>query len=420
MKTFKRRLISLLPESIQDRFGLSYDPYSESRIIPVGPFSKSKMDVRGLNSLRAFGNNAIRTSRYKWYTFVFHNLYEQSQRIANFYFICIVIIQLFIETPVSPASSILPLLFVIFLTMIKQGYEDYLRHKADEKINNKPIEVIDESGLLITKKSHELVVGDIILICNGDTLPCDTVILSSNESTGECYVTTASLDGETNLKRFYSPPITRELDCPSDFAEKLDATIICQQPTPNIYEFIGKIIIKNLNTGEESTFPLNNECLLLRGARLKNTDFVYGCVVYTGNDTKMSLNCKHKQTKFSQIERKLNVFLLIYFVGLLTGCSVFTLLKNIKSTSVWYITSRKFSTWYLIQDLFAFIVLFNYAIPISLYVTIEFQKFFGSRFFGWDLELYDSEIDERALANTSDIPEEMGQVSEYLPFVLNL
>ncbi|VDL29900.1 unnamed protein product [Hymenolepis diminuta] len=298
--------------------------------------------------------------------------------------------------------------------MIKQGYEDYLRHKADREINNRPIEVIDESGLLITKKSYELVVGDIILICNGDTLPCDIVILSSNESSGECYVTTASLDGETNLKRFYAPPATREIDCPSNFVEKLDATIICQQPVPDIYEFFGKLIVTDPKTGDETTLPLNNECLLLRGACLKNTDFVYGCVVYTGNDTKMSLNAKRKQNKFSQIERKLNGFLLVYFVGLIFVCSLFTLFKYLLTTDAWYISVREIKTWYVVQDLFAFIVLFNYAIPISLYVTIEFQKFFGSRFFGWDMELYDSEIDERALANTSDIPEEMGQVSKYL------
>lgn len=414
MRSFKRGLITLLPKCLKDRFGLSYDPYSESRVIPVGPLSRSKLDARSLKNLRIYGNNEIRTSRYNWYSFVFHNLYEQTQRIANFYFICIAVIQLFIETPVSPASSILPLLFVIFLTMIKQGYEDYLRHKADREINNRPIEVIDESGLLVTKKSYELVVGDIILICNGDTLPCDIVILSSNESSGECYVTTASLDGETNLKRFYAPPATREIDSPSNFVEKLDATIICQQPVPDIYEFFGKIIVTDPKTGDEITLPLNNECLLLRGACLKNTDFVYGCVVYTGNDTKMSLNAKRKQNKFSQIERKLNGFLLVYFVGLIFVCSLFTLFKYILTTDAWYISVREIKTWYVVQDLFAFIVLFNYAIPISLYVTIEFQKFLCSRFFGWDMELYDSEIDERALANTSDIPEEMGQVSKYL------
>lgn len=40
----------------------------------------------------------------------------------------------------------------------------------------------------------------------------------------------------------------------------------------------------------------------------------------------------------------------------------------------------------------SFLVLFNYIIPISLYVTLEFQKFFGSFFLIWDLDIYDEVI----------------------------
>lgn len=46
-----------------------------------------------------------------------------------------------------------------------------------------------------------------------------------------------------------------------------------------------------------------------------------------------------------------------------------------------------------------------------MYVTIELQKFFGSVFFEWDIDLYDPEMDEHAKANTSDLNEELGQVS---------
>lgn len=399
-----------LPECLKVKTGMKSTPYPQSRIIPVGPLSISKIDVETKNDLLRYGNNEIKTSRYTWYSFFFRNLYEQSQRIANFYFICIAVIQLFIEAPVSPASSILPLLFVIFLTMFKQGYEDYLRHRADRETNYKPIEVINDNGDLITKKSFELKVGDIVLACNGDTLPCDMVILSSSDSSGECFVTTASLDGETNLKRFSAPPATRELDNPSVIAKTLYASIVCQQPVSNLYEFIGQMVVHDITSDTTTVHPLGNECLLLRGARLKNTDFIYGCVVYTGNDTKVSLNAERKKTKFSQIERRLNTFLLAYLIGLIILCIVYTILKYLHNENTWYIQFRKISTWYVIQDFLAFIVLFNYAIPISLYVTIEFQKFCGSLFFGWDLELYDSEIGEPALANTSDIPEEMGQV----------
>lgn len=40
----------------------------------------------------------------------------------------------------------------------------------------------------------------------------------------------------------------------------------------------------------------------------------------------------------------------------------------------------------------------------------ELQKFFGSMFFEWDVEMYDEITNEPAKAMTSDLNEELGQV----------
>lgn len=61
-------------------------------------------------------------------------------------------------------------------------------------------------------------------------------------------------------------------------------------------------------------------------------------------------------------------------------------------------------------DFLAFMVLFNYIIPVSMYVTVEMQKFLGSYFIMWDDEMMDEELGERAVVNTSDLNEELGQV----------
>ena len=47
------------------------------------------------------------------------------------------ITQIGIDSPVSPITSILPLFFVITVTLVKQGYEDFLRHREDRAINDK-------------------------------------------------------------------------------------------------------------------------------------------------------------------------------------------------------------------------------------------------------------------------------------------
>lgn len=52
-----------------------------------------------------------------------------------------------IDSPVNPATSTLPLLFVITVTAIKQGYEDWLRYKSDHEVNKKPVDIV-QNGLV--------------------------------------------------------------------------------------------------------------------------------------------------------------------------------------------------------------------------------------------------------------------------------
>lgn len=390
--------------------GLLRPDLPDNRVIPVGQFSKSGFVCEKWSLEKMYGNNRIRTSRYQWYTFFFQNLYEQAQRIANFYFICLGIIQVNVASAVSPATSILPLIFVIGVSMAKQGYEDFQRHKHDRELNSTPVELVSENGTLVTAPASQIRVGDVVLIRSGDSFPCDLVLISSSEPNGECFVTTASLDGETNLKIFHSISATKSMGDPRSIADHLAGMITCQQPVSDFYKFHGSISITDRQTGTESLQPLSPECLLLRGARLKNTDFVYGCAVYTGEDTKMSLNSKAKHTKYSQIEEKLNGFLVVYLIGLFFICLLCTVLKHTTGTKSWHTIDRPVTTWNVAQDFFAAVILLNVVIPLSLYVTIELQKFVGVAFFGWDLKLYDNSTDQPAMVNTSDIPEDLGQV----------
>lgn len=81
----------------------------------------------------------------------------------------------------------------------------------------------------------------------------------------------------------------------------MKAKITCENPKPNLYDFHGKLEIKN--SGEAISGHLTIENLLLRGSRLKDTEHVVGCVIYTGQDTKLSLNSKIVSNKFSIAEK---------------------------------------------------------------------------------------------------------------------
>lgn len=52
---------------------------------------------------------------------------------------------------------------------------------------------------------------------------------------------------------------------------------------------------------------------LARGTLLRNTDWVVAGVVYTGPDTKMSLNVRPPPNKFSSIDRRMNRVVIVLF-----------------------------------------------------------------------------------------------------------
>ncbi|XP_066503233.1 phospholipid-transporting ATPase IF-like isoform X1 [Hoplias malabaricus] len=366
-----------------------------------------------------FADNRIISSKYTVWNFIPKNLFEQFRRIANFYFLIIFLVQLMIDTPTSPVTSGLPLFFVITVTAIKQGYEDWLRHKADNEVNGAPVFVV-RSGSLVQTRSKNIRVGDIVRVAKDETFPADLVLLSSDRAEGTCHITTASLDGETNLKTHYSVPETAVSQSVSRL-ESLQAVVECQQPEADLYRFVGRITVKY--QGEEIVRPLGPENLLLRGARLKNTKEIFGVAVYTGMESKMALNYKCKSQKRSAVEKSMNTFLIIYLGILLFEAILSTILKY-----AWQAESKWDEPFYnekteqernsskilkFISDFLAFLVLYNFIIPISLYVTVEMQKFLGSFFIGWDLDLYHEESDQRAQVNTSDLNEELGQV-EYV------
>ncbi|KAG8553472.1 hypothetical protein GDO81_003425 [Engystomops pustulosus] len=366
-----------------------------------------------------FCDNRIVSSKYTVWNFIPKNLFEQFRRIANFYFLIIFLVQAIVDTPTSPVTSGLPLFFVITVTAIKQGYEDWLRHRADNEVNKSTVYIIENSKR-VKKESEKIKVGDIVEVRDDETFPCDLILLSSSCGDGTCTVTTASLDGESNFKTYFAVRETSGL-CSVEAMDSLSATIECEQPQPDLYKFVGRM---NIHTNQEvKARSLGPENLLLKGATLKNTKQIYGVAVYTGMETKMALNYQGKSQKRSAVEKSINAFLIVYLSILVSKASICTTLKyvwqsNPANDEPWYNEKTRkekesFKILKIFTDFLSFMVLFNFIIPVSMYVTVEMQKFLGSFFISWDKEMYDEEIKEGALVNTSDLNEELGQV-EYV------
>jgi hypothetical protein len=77
------------------------------------------------NSQYRFPPNVVKTSRYTIITFLPLNLFEQFRRLANFYFLVCVLLQIIPNVSPFPIWTIaLPLAFILAITAIKEGYED--------------------------------------------------------------------------------------------------------------------------------------------------------------------------------------------------------------------------------------------------------------------------------------------------------
>ncbi|ALC48589.1 CG9981 [Drosophila busckii] len=354
--------------------------------------------------------NCIKSTKYTLITFLPQNLLEQFRRIANFYFLVMTIISLLIDSPVSPMTSLLPLVFVIAVTAAKQGYEDILRFRTDNVVNRSPVTII-RNGVESIIQSQNVAAGDLIVVERDCDVPCDLVLLRSTDPHGKCFITTANLDGESNLKTLMVP---RDLPTvPIDQMHKL-GIIECESPGTDLYSFNGKL---ELAGGEGRVLPLTAENVLLRGSRVKNTECVIGCAVYTGMTTKLQLNSRLTRNKTASSEVYVNRFLIFILIALI---AIVTLLYFLKRYNELFVIPKLtylgpaadgYSVKQFLQDYLSFLILFNYLIPISLYVTIELQRVIGSMFMEWDTQLYEEETDQQCVVNTSNLNEELGQIN---------
>uniref|UniRef100_A0A8C2ZV29 Phospholipid-transporting ATPase n=1 Tax=Cyclopterus lumpus TaxID=8103 RepID=A0A8C2ZV29_CYCLU len=334
-----------------------------------------------------FCNNRVSTAKYNVLTFLPRFLYSQFRRAANAFFLFIALLQQIPDvSPTGRWTTLVPLLFILVVAAVKEFIEDLVSQTSD------------------------LAVGEVVRAANGDHLPADLVILSSSEPQGMCYIETSNLDGETNLKIRQGLQMTAEIK-DIDSLMRLSGRMECESPNRHLYEFVG-----NIRLDGHSTMPLGPDQILLRGAQLRNTQWIHGVVVYTGHDTKLMQNSTRPPLKLSNVERITNFQILVLFGCLLAislVCSIGqTIWKYQYGNDAWYmdLNCKNGGAANFGLNFLTFIILFNNLIPISLLVTLEVIKFIQAFFINWDTDMLYEPTNTPAMARTSNLNEELGQV----------
>ncbi|KAG0683390.1 putative aminophospholipid-translocase [Pichia californica] len=364
-----------------------YDIYNEDNNTPNNNNTSSISTLDNLKSRTIiphmdsiYSTNAVSNAKYNVFSFFPIILYEQFKFFFNLYFLLVALSQAIPALRIGYLSSyVVPLVFVLSVTMSKEAIDDILRRHRDREQNNELYEVLGSNKLIMSK---DLKCGDLVKLHKDIRIPADMILLQSSEKTGESFIKTDQLDGETDWKLRIACSLTQSLSESELEMIKIQA----QLPTKDIHKFLG-----NLTYGDNVIGLTVDQTLWANTVLASGT--CIGCIIYTGKDTKQAMNTSTPRVKVGLLELEINQISKVLCI------SVFLL-------SVGLVFCQGFSDdWYV--DIMRFLILFSTIIPVSLRVNLDL----GKSVYSYQIQ-HDANIPS-TIVRTSTIPEDLGRI-EYL------
>ena len=268
-------------------------------------------------------------------------------------------------------------------------------------------------------------VGDFVRLYNDDPIPADIAILSSSDPDGACYVETKNLDGETNLKVRQALHSGRRVKHARD-CERTGFFIESEPAHANLYKYSGVVrwtqrsSKKPEDPGVEMSEPITINNVLLRGCSIRNTEWILGIVLFTGEETKIVLNSGITPSKRSRIARELNWNVIYNFIILLLMCFVSGLVQGITwaqgDNSLDFFEFGSIGGTPALDGFITFwtcVILFQNLVPISLYISLEIIKTAQAFFIYSDTFMYYDRLDYPCTPKSWNISDDLGQI-EYI------
>jgi len=378
-----------------------------------------------------FCNNKIRTALYVRGTltpfiFVVKGIcIEEFSKLANFYFLIVVGLQMWNETTnTGGLPTTLPALsMVVAFASILKFVQDIERARADHTLNTAKCERLI-GGKFVVGAWTDVQVGDFVKVHNREMLPADIVLFAAHEpnpeqSIGVCHVETKSLDGETNLKGRSVPKLMLNLAGPRPEQQvrelsKLRGYVECEQPNAATTKFTGKV---RLEDGTETALSINN--VLLRSSSVRNTDYVIGLVINTGADSKVMQGQQPPKLKRSTLDRGINLLMVGVICLQLVLCLVCTLMQAAYDDEqkpggdqpAWYLHTGEDATHSAVVGILRFFVLLAAFVSVSLYVSVDSNKFIMKTIMEKQPAMQHAESQTRLKVRTMTLIDELGCIS---------
>ncbi|KAI0471138.1 phospholipid-translocating P-type ATPase [Xylariaceae sp. FL0804] len=308
----------------------------------------------------------------------------------------------------------------------------------------------------LNKKSRDLKVGDVLKLTKGQRVPADVVVLkcstpegpqdspngehrsesllvdpvldeirqtdtssreddgpepassqaSAGNSSGETFIKTDQLDGETDWKLRVASALTQNLSV----EELVRVRVTGGKPDKKVNEFIGTIELLSTkgeardyqtdvaeSEGGPTTAPLNIDNTAWANTIIASQATTLAVIVYTGRQTRSALSTSPSRSKTGLLEYEINSLTKILCALTLALSVILVAFEGLGNTegNIWYVKIMRF------------LVLFSTIVPISLRVNLDLGKSVYSWFIQRDPGI------PGAVVRTSTIPEDLGRI-EYL------
>lgn len=359
-----------------------------------------------LKANNIYPSNSISNAKYNPITFIPIILYEQFKFFFNLYFLMVALSQIVPQLRIGYLSSyIVPLAFVLTVTMMKEAGDDIARRRRDKEQNQELYEVLNRNSSDALSIESKLVpalglrVGDLVRLHKDVRIPADMILLQSSELTGEVFIKTDQLDGETDWKLRIACAATQASQNTKQIVDSV--SVIVGNPSKSIHHFNGQLIYKSPSTtgsaspiSNNKTYALSIDQTLWANTVLASGTAV-GMVIYTGIETRQLMNTTKTGVKTGLLELEINGLSKILCAVVFILSLVLVLAHGFPLKTAWYL------------DIMRFLILFSSIIPVSLRVNLDLAK-----------SVYASQIQNDSsiagtIVRTSTIPEDLGRI-EYL------